>query len=96
MGALDKAQNHYNILDFMQISVSRTEPGEAVEVVRTGIVTFFNDSKGYGFIKDLESQESVFVHINGLVDRVKERDKVKFETERGHKGLNAVKVTVVN
>ena len=80
----------------MQISVSRTEPGEAVEVVRTGIVTFFNDSKGYGFIKDLESQESVFVHINGLVDRVKERDKVKFETERGHKGLNAVKVTVVN
>ena len=92
----DPNKKHVFKKEDMQISVSRTEPGEPVDVVRTGIVTFFNDSKGYGFIKDLESQESVFVHINGLVDRVKERDKVKFETERGHKGLNAVKVTVIN
>lgn len=62
------------------------------DLVKTGIVTFFNESKGYGFIKDLQSQESIFVHINGLLDPVKENDKVTFETEKGQKGLNAIKV----
>ncbi|RUT78615.1 cold-shock protein [Ancylomarina longa] len=63
--------------------------------LREGIVTFFNDSKGYGFIKDSETKESIFVHVNGLEDRITENDRVKFETERGPKGLNAVNVTLV-
>jgi len=62
------------------------------EIVRNGTVSFFNESKGYGFIKDLLTQESVFVHVNGLTEQIKENDKVTFETEQGQKGLTAVKV----
>jgi len=62
---------------------------------RVGKVTFFNDSKGYGFIRDHDSQESVFVHVNNLVDDVRENDKVNFEVEQGPKGLNAVNVRLV-
>ncbi len=63
-----------------------------MDVVRKGIVTFFNDSKGYGFIKDQETQESIFVHVNGLIDPIKDNNKVTFEVEMGHKGPNAVRV----
>jgi cold shock CspA family protein len=62
---------------------------------RRGTVTFFNDSKGYGFIKDQDSQESIFVHLNGLVDAIRENDKVTFQVEMGMKGLNAIGVKVV-
>jgi cold shock CspA family protein len=62
------------------------------EAVRQGAVTFFNESKGYGFIRDLQTQESIFVHINALIDPISEGDKVTFETTRTPKGLNAVEV----
>jgi cold shock CspA family protein len=64
------------------------------EAVRKGIVTNFNDSKGYGFIKDLKSQESIFVHANGLINQIKEGDKVTFEIQMGPKGPNAVEVKI--
>ena len=76
----------------IQIGVPKQQPIDAADLIRTGVVTMFNESKGYGFIKDMKSQESVFVHINSLVDRIKEGDKVTFETEMGHKGKNAVGV----
>ena len=57
-----------------------------------GIVKFFNESKGYGFVKDSESEKEYFMHISGLVDRVKENDEVSFELQEGKKGLNAVNV----
>ena len=79
----------------IQIGVSRQEAIEAQDVVRQGIVTFFNASKGYGFIRDLQTQESIFVHMNGLVDAVGEQDKVTFEVTRTPKGLNAVDVKKV-
>jgi cold shock CspA family protein len=63
-----------------------------VETVRKGTVTFFNESKGYGFIKDSETQESIFVHVNGLEEPIKENNKVTFEIESSPKGPNAVKV----
>jgi cold shock CspA family protein len=62
-----------------------------MDVIRKGIVTFFNDAKGYGFIKDSETQESIFVHVNGLIDPIKDNNKVTFEVEMGHKGLQTVK-----
>lgn len=65
------------------------------EVAPEGKVAFYNDSKGYGFIKDLRSQESYFFHVNGLIDEVRENDKVTFELERGPKGMNAVKVKIL-
>jgi cold shock CspA family protein len=76
------------------IGVPKQEAVQA-EVVRKGTVTFFNDSKGYGFIKDQETQESIFVHLNGLIDKIKENNRVTFEVEMGQKGPNAVKVKVV-
>lgn len=60
--------------------------------MKTGIVKFFNTEKGFGFIKDDESQEDIFVHKTGVLDRINEDDKVSFDVERGQKGLNAVNV----
>nr|WP_319398867.1 cold shock domain-containing protein [uncultured Carboxylicivirga sp.] len=57
-----------------------------------GIVKFFNESKGYGFIKDSESNKEYFVHVTGLIDEVKENDEVEYELQEGRKGLNAVNV----
>jgi cold shock CspA family protein len=62
------------------------------DAFRKGKVTFFNEAKGYGFIKDLQSQESVFVHINSVTTPIKENDTVAFEVEQGPKGLSAVRV----
>ncbi len=62
----------------------------------TGKVIFFNDSKGFGFIKDDASDDKYFVHINGIIDgELKENDKVSFELEKGMKGMNAVRVQKV-
>jgi cold shock CspA family protein len=63
--------------------------------VRNGVITYFNISKGYGFIKDKDSQENIFVHSNNLLESVKEQNKVSFEIEKGHKGLYATNVKVV-
>jgi len=76
----------------IQIAIPKHADLAPVDVVRKGIVTFFNDSKGYGFIKDSDTQESIFVHINGLIDSIKENNKVTFEVEMGPKGPNAVAV----
>ena len=60
-----------------------------------GKVSFFDDSKGFGFILDSITQEKYFVHVSGLVDEIQENDKVSFELERGMKGMNAVNVKLV-
>jgi len=57
-----------------------------------GTVKFFNDSKGFGFIKDEESNNEYFVHVTGLVDEIQENDEVTFDLQEGRKGLNAVNV----
>jgi cold shock CspA family protein len=90
----DPSKRRKIAVEDIQIGVAK-QTEEDVDPVRNGVVAFFNESKGYGFIKDLQSQESIFVHINGLVEAVKENDKVTFETERGQKGLNAIKVKKV-
>ncbi|MCY1633524.1 cold-shock protein [Marinifilum sp. D737] len=63
--------------------------------MQEGTVKFFNDSKGFGFISVTETGEDIFVHSSGLIDNIRENDKVKFNTEQGRKGLNAVDVEVV-
>lgn len=57
-----------------------------------GKVSFFDDSKGFGFIIDSKNQEKYFVHVSGLIDEIKENDKVSYELEKGMKGMNAVRV----
>ncbi|MBO9675913.1 MAG: cold shock domain-containing protein [Sphingobacteriaceae bacterium] len=79
----------------IQIGISRQEDIVDENPVKKGTVTFFNDSKGYGFIKNTETQESIFVHVNGLTTQVKEGDKVTFEVEMGQKGPTAVKVSKI-
>ena len=61
-----------------------------------GTVKFFNDSKGFGFIKPSDSSQDIFVHSSGLIDEIRENDEVEYEVEKGKKGLNAVKVRVLN
>lgn len=79
-------------LEDIEISVSRKEDMDPEDLIRKGVVSYFNENKGYGFIRDLDTQESIFVHLNGMVDQVRERDTVTFETEKGPKGLNAIQV----
>lgn len=79
----------------IQIGVSRQADGPVEEVIRQGVVTFFNTSKGYGFIRDLQTQESIFVHINAVVDPINEQDKVTFTTTMTPKGPNAIDVKKV-
>lgn len=63
--------------------------------MQEGTVKFFNESKGFGFIKKANG-EDIFVHSSGLIDNIRENDRVKFEEEQGRKGLNAVNVEVVD
>ncbi len=80
-------------LEDIEIGIPKREE-EEYDPIRTGIVTFFNESKGFGFIRDLETQESVFVHVNNTKEEVRENNKVRFETEQGPRGLAAVKVEI--
>ncbi len=61
----------------------------------TGIVKFFNESKGFGFIKENGTDKEHFVHVTGLIDKINEGDEVEFELKEGRKGLNAVNVKVI-
>lgn len=60
--------------------------------MHNGTVKFFNETKGYGFIKDNETGKEYFVHVSGLKERVKQDDEVTFDLEEGKKGMNAVNV----
>ncbi|SKC72433.1 cold-shock protein [Ohtaekwangia koreensis] len=61
-----------------------------------GTVKFFNEAKGFGFIKPTDSNEDIFVHSSGLIDEIREKDQVEYEVERGKKGLNAVNVRLID
>ncbi len=61
-----------------------------------GTVKFFNETKGFGFIKPSDSSEDIFVHSSGLIDEIRENDQVQYDVEKGKKGMNAVNVKVLN
>ena len=60
-----------------------------------GTVKFFNETKGFGFIKENESENEHFVHVTGLVEEIREGDEVEFDLKEGKKGMNAINVKVV-
>jgi CspA family cold shock protein len=64
--------------------------------MQQGTVKFYNASKGYGFIKPADSSADIFVHSSGLIDQVRENDKVKYELVKGKKGMNAVNVQLAD
>lgn len=84
-----------NVEDIV-LGVPKQDDTLAENDLRKGVVTFYNDAKGYGFIKETTSQKEYFVHANNLLRPVKENTEVFFDAERGPKGLIAVNVTPVH
>jgi len=78
--------------DSIELKITRNNPQASPDYIRKGVVTFFNWSKGYGFIRDSVSQQSIFVHANSLLEPVKENDVVVYEIGKGPKGPAAMKV----
>jgi len=78
----------------IEVSIPKSD-GTAQDKTRTGTITNFYDSKGYGFIRDADTKESIFVHVNNAQEEIFEGNKVSFETEKGPKGLAAVNVKVI-
>lgn len=76
----------------IKISITKSDSTQKLDPIRKGIVSFFNESKGYGFIRDSETKESVFVHVNNTLDEIKEGNVVRFEVEMGKKGPTAIQV----
>jgi len=60
--------------------------------IRNGTVSFFDHSKGFGFLIDSENSQKYFTHVSGLIDEIEENDTVQFELEKGARGMNAVRV----
>ena len=80
-------------LEDIAISVPKGND-EDVDPIRKGTITFFNESKGFGFIKDLETKQDVFVHANNVIGEIKEGNLVTYEVEMGQRGPNAVRVQI--
>ncbi|VXB50989.1 DNA-binding protein [Flavobacterium sp. 9AF] len=76
----------------IEIGIPKRQETEEVDLTKKGVVDFYNTSKGFGFIKELDSNNKFFFHVNGLIDEVKEGNKVTYELEKGVKGMNAVNV----
>ncbi len=79
----------------IEVSIPKQDDTYKADPIRKGKLTFWNDSKGYGFIRDSESQVSVFVHVNEFQDDIMEGNTVTFEVEKGLKGPAAVRVKLV-
>jgi cold shock CspA family protein len=76
----------------IELGSTKNDPLQKPDYIRKGVVTFFNDSKGFGFIRDMESKQSVFVHVNNLQEKIKENNVVAFELGKGPKGATALNV----
>lgn len=79
----------------IEVSVPKTDNSVRDDPSRTGTITFFNDSKGFGFIADSISKQSIFFHVNDTLEEVKEGNLVSFEVGAGQKGPAAMKVKLV-
>jgi cold shock CspA family protein len=88
----DPEKKEVIIAENIELKITKNNPETAPDFIRKGMVTFFNESKGYGFIRDLESHQSVFVHVNNLLEPVEENNIVTFEIGKGPKGPSAMKV----
>jgi cold shock CspA family protein len=87
----DPAKKNKINADSIEVSVPKRGKEEVI-TIRNGRVEFFDDKKGFGFIKETDTQDKYFFHVSGLLDEVNENDSVTFELERGFKGMNAIRV----
>lgn len=81
-------------VESIELTITKNQPQSSPDFIRKGIVSTFNSSKGYGFIRDLSSNQSIFVHANSLLEPIKENDIVIFEIGKGQKGPSAMKVKI--
>lgn len=77
-----------------EIMISTPKKEDEEPVILRGRVEFFNEARGFGFIKDLSGVEKYFFHVNNVVTEIKEGDTVTFDLERGQKGMNAVNINL--
>lgn len=78
----------------IEISVTKADPSLKADPTRKGIVSFFNTSKGFGFISDMDNRQNIFVHANNLLEPIKENNVVTYEVVKGVKGPMAIKVQI--
>ena len=79
-------------LEDIEISVPKGGTSSDEDIEKQGVVSFFNESKGFGFIKDINTKQDIFVHVNNLIDDIKEGNLVTYEVEMGQRGPTAVQV----
>jgi cold shock CspA family protein len=79
----------------IELKITKNNPEAYPDFVRKGVVTFFNASKGYGFIRDTETHHSIFFHANNLQEPVKENNIVLYEMGKGPKGPSAMNVKLL-
>jgi len=79
----------------IELGATKNEPLDKADFIRKGVVTFFNESKGFGFIRDMETKQDVFVHVNNTQDTIKENNMVTFEIGKGPKGPTALNVKLL-
>jgi len=104
---ISEIYRHYNVMDNPEITleanpddlsneqINKLTNTNTITTMKEGTVKFFNNARGFGFIKVNDSDEQVFVHHSNLIDEIKEDDKVKFEVEKGDRGLRATNVSLV-
>lgn len=88
--------NNKQKIDIEDIAISIPKKEEIEEAVLNGRVEYFNSDKGYGFIKNTTGMEKYFFHVSNAPASINEGNTVTFELERGQKGMNAVRITLVN
>jgi cold shock CspA family protein len=88
----DPSKKKVIIAESIELSATKNDPSQKADYIRKGVVSFFNESKGFGFIRDMETKQSVFVHANNLLEIVKENNVVTFEIGKGPKGPTALNV----
>jgi cold shock CspA family protein len=87
-------RKEFNVED-VQLGARKEEESDQAEHQNEGIISFYNEEKGYGFIKDSRTKESIFFHVNGLLVPVKLNDRVSFMKAKGVKGMNAVDINKI-
>lgn len=90
----DQSQRSTIKAEDINLGVPRNSSSEEDGPVRIGIVTFFDTTKGFGFIRDSMNRQDIFVHVNNLLEPIKENNKVSYEIIRGPKGFNAINVKI--
>lgn len=90
----DLSQKKEINIEEIEIAIPKSVEPDPSELIHRGVVTFFNESKGFGFIKDSATQRDVFVHVNSLKEAIKENNKVVFEIAKGPKGFTALNVAI--